>query len=124
MPRLSADALKSRIAVLQKQLADTERNKAPAVRKVTTLMKKLRVTIADLAEAPAANTAKGNKRRGRPKNVADGIQKTAAKVPVKYRDKHDNTWTGRGKTPKWIVEAETAGKSRGEFRVAATPPRI
>ncbi len=118
MPRLSADALKSRIAALQKQLADAERNKAPAVRKVTALMKKLGVTVTDLNDAPAANTAKGSKRRGRPKNVSDGIQKPVAKVPVKYRDKHANTWTGRGKTPKWIVEAEKDGKSREEFRVA------
>jgi DNA-binding protein H-NS len=118
MPRLSADALKSRIAVLQKQLADAERDKAPAVRKVTTLMKKLGVSVADLAKAPAANTDKGSKRPGRPKNLADGIRKPVAKVPVKYRDKHANTWTGRGKTPKWIVEAEKDGKSREEFRVA------
>ena len=118
MPRLSADALKSRIAALQKQLADTERDKAPAVRKVTALMKKLGVSVADLAKAPAANTDKRSRSRGRPKNVADGIKKPVAKVPVKYRDEHANTWTGRGKTPKWIVEAEKDGKSREKFRVA------
>jgi DNA-binding protein H-NS len=117
MPRLSADALKSRIAVLQKQLADAERNKAPAVRKVTTLMKKLGLTVADLAETPAAKAAKSGQGRGRPKNSATAPKKPAAKIPVKYRDNNGNTWTGRGKTPKWIVEAEKDGKSREEFRV-------
>ena len=118
MPRLSVESLKSRISVLQKQLADTEQKKAPAVRKVTALMKKLGVTVADLAEAPARNTAKGSKLRGRPKNVTNAAQKLVAKVPVKYRDEHANTWSGRGKTPKWIIAAERAGKSREEFRVA------
>ena len=118
MPRLSADALKSRIAVLQKQLADAERNKAPAVRKVTALMKKLGVTVTDLTKAPSANTASGSKRRGRPKNGADGIQRPVAKVPVKYRDEHSNTWSGRGKTPKWVLVAENDGESREKFRVA------
>ncbi len=76
------------------------------------------MSVADLAKAPAANADKGSRSRSRPKHVADGIQKPVAKVPVKYRDKHANTWTGRGKTPKWIVEAEKDGKSREEFRVA------
>jgi DNA-binding protein H-NS len=118
MPRLSADALKSRIAVLQKQLADAERSKGPAIRKVRALMKKLGVTVADLAETPAAKAAKSGQSRGRPKKTATAPKKPVAKVPVKYRDEHANTWTGRGKTPKWIVGAEKDGKSREEFRVA------
>jgi DNA-binding protein H-NS len=111
MPRLSAEALKFRIAALQKKLAAAENAKAPAVRKVRALMKKLGVTVADLAETPAAKTDESGQRRGRPK-------KAAAKVPVKYRDADGNAWTGRGKTPKWITEAEKAGRNREEFRVA------
>ena len=41
MPKLSADALKARIAQLQKQLAAVETSKAPALKKVKALMKKL-----------------------------------------------------------------------------------
>ena len=117
MPRLSADTLKSRIAVLQKQLADAERNKAPAVRKVTALMKKLGVTVADLAETPAAKAAKSGQGRGRPEKSATAPKKPAAKIPVKYRDNNGNAWTGRGKTPKWIIEAEKAGENREKLRV-------
>jgi DNA-binding protein H-NS len=36
---------------------------------------------------------------------------------VKYRDNNGNAWTGRGKTPKWIIEAEKAGENREELRV-------
>jgi DNA-binding protein H-NS len=117
MPRLSADALKARIAKLQTQLAAAENSKGPAIRKVRALMKKLRVTVADLAEAPAAKAAKSGQVRGRPKKSAAASKKHGAKIPVKYRDANGNAWTGRGKTPTWIIEAEKVGKNREEFRV-------
>jgi DNA-binding protein H-NS len=39
------------------------------------------------------------------------------KVAIKYRDEKGNTWTGRGKTPRWLVEAEKLGKTREQFAV-------
>jgi DNA-binding protein H-NS len=113
MPRLSAEALKAKIAALQKQLVVAENNKAPAIRKVRALMKKLGVTVADLAEKPAAQKS----RKSAPKSARKAAQKKGAKIPVKYRDENGNTWTGRGKTPIWIVEAEKAGRSRDTFTV-------
>jgi DNA-binding protein H-NS len=117
MPRLSADALKARIAALQKQLTAAENSKGPAIRKVQALMKKLGVTVADLAETPAAKAAKSGQGRGRPKKSAAAPKKPAVKIPVKYRDNNGNAWTGRGKTPKWVIEAEKAGENREELRV-------
>ena len=113
MPKLSAEALKARITALQKQLAAAENNKAPAVRQVKALMKKLGVTAEDLATKPAA--PKG--RKPAQKTARKTGRKAGAKIPVKYRDENGNTWTGRGKTPIWILEAEKAGKSREIFRV-------
>lgn len=39
------------------------------------------------------------------------------RIPIKYRDKNGNTWTGRGRPARWIVEAEKAGKRRENFLV-------
>jgi DNA-binding protein H-NS len=39
------------------------------------------------------------------------------KVAIKYRDEKGNTWTGRGKTPRWLVEAEKLGETREQFAV-------
>ena len=118
MPKLSTEALKSRIAQLQKQLAAAESNKAPAIKRVRALMKKLGVTLADLADDKTAT------RRGRPPKaqVAGSSEKTKTKksrgtVAIKFRDDKGNTWTGRGKTPRWLVEAEKTGKTRESFRV-------
>lgn len=33
------------------------------------------------------------------------------KVAPKYRDDAGNTWTGRGKQPKWVVAAQAMGRS-------------
>ena len=118
MPKLSADALKSRIAALQQQLAAAEKNKAPAIKKVQGLMKKLGVTLADLTDAAGAQASpKGKKSAGNQKPAAKSAKKSAGPVPVKYRDETGNTWTGRGKTPRWLVEAEKAGKPRESFKI-------
>jgi DNA-binding protein H-NS len=119
MPKLSVDALKTRIADLQKKLAAAESSKAPAIKKVKTLMKKLGVTVEDLAGKPDSADP-SPRRRGRPrKSMVDKLAKSAGlrKVAIKYRDEKGNTWTGRGKTPRWLVEAEKAGKARDAFKV-------
>ncbi len=110
MPRLSADALKARIALLQKQLAVAEQNKAPAIKKVQALMKKLGVTLADLGGAASAKPVA-------PEKAPKKARKSRGMVAIKYRDESGNTWTGRGKTPRWLVEAEKAGKLRESFKI-------
>jgi DNA-binding protein H-NS len=37
-------------------------------------------------------------------------------VAVKYRD-GENTWTGRGRMPRWLTAHEAAGRSKDEFLV-------
>ena len=113
MPKLSVDVLKIRIADLQKKLAAAESNKAPAIKKVKALMKKLGVTLEDLTGNADSTVAIASK-RGRPRKAAPIKLK---KVAVKYRDDQGNTWTGRGKTPRWLADAEKAGASREQFLI-------
>jgi DNA-binding protein H-NS len=41
------------------------------------------------------------------------------KVAVKYRDNAGNTWTGRGRMPRWMVAATRGGKAKKEdFSIA------
>lgn len=52
----------------------------------------------------------GKPRRARRKKVG--------KVKAKYRDSATGqTWTGRGRPPRWLAEAEKAGKSRDSFLI-------
>lgn len=57
-------------------------------------------------DAPAANTGEEL-----PQNV---VRFTAGET---YRDAVGNVWTGRGRRPKWLVEALERGASVDDFKV-------
>ncbi|HLR83130.1 MAG TPA: H-NS histone family protein [Paenalcaligenes sp.] len=41
-----------------------------------------------------------------------------SKLPPRYQNPETGvTWSGRGRPPKWIVEAEAQGRSRDEFLI-------
>jgi DNA-binding protein H-NS len=46
-------------------------------------------------------------------------RKGKGSVAVKYRDPKDpqNTWTGRGRMPRWLTAATKSGKTRDSFLV-------
>ena len=39
------------------------------------------------------------------------------KVPIKYRGPKGEEWSGRGRPPQWVAEAEKQGRKREEFAV-------
>ena len=39
-------------------------------------------------------------------------KKAGGKVSVKYRGPNGEAWTGRGRTPAWILAQESAGRTR------------
>jgi DNA-binding protein H-NS len=47
------------------------------------------------------------------RDLFDG-RKGKGKVAVKYRDKAGNTWTGRGRMPRWMTAATKGGKAKKE----------
>ncbi len=114
MPKLSESALKAKIAELQKNLDDLNKRKKPAIDRITAIMAEHGLTLADLqGAAPKAST------RGRKKGAAKPAA-AKGKVEAKFRDAATGaTWTGRGKTPRWLVDAEANGRSREEFRIVA-----
>ncbi|MFM0043198.1 H-NS histone family protein [Paraburkholderia sediminicola] len=93
--------LKVQIAKLQAQADEARRTEVDNV--VADIRQKIAeygLTAQDLGFAVAA-------RRGRPPKKAP--------LPAKYQDpKSGNTWSGRGKPPKWIV-----GKNRERFLIGA-----
>jgi DNA-binding protein H-NS len=69
----------------------------------------LRARISDMAKSQGMSLEDvigSKKRNGRGKGV----------VAVKYRDPKNpaNTWTGRGRTPRWMVAATKGGKAKKE----------
>jgi DNA-binding protein H-NS len=42
---------------------------------------------------------------------------SGSKVAAKFRSPAGETWSGRGRTPKWLAEAEAGGAKREAFAV-------
>ena len=115
MPRtISLKTIQARIAELQKKAVALETKVKPGVDKAVALIKKHKLTLADLKHAfsgKAGRPAKGAKKSKRVSKLK------GKKAPVKFKDAEGNKWTGRGRAPLWIVAAEKAGKNRSSFAV-------
>lgn len=98
----------AKVAALQKQAADARKEAmANAIRDVKALMAQHGLTLADLGgaagKAPKAKKASGDNR---------------AAVAPKYRDNATgDTWTGRGKAPKWLAAKLAAGATKEQFLI-------
>jgi len=116
MTRDSYAALQSKIEKeilkLQKQAeALKERQRAPIIKAIIRDMRDYQIT-------PEEILAAYNSKAGRTSKVSG--QSTRKPVAPKFRNPETgDTWTGRGKAPRWITEAESAGKSRNDFLINA-----
>lgn len=109
---LSAQQLKSLIVAAErrKDLVSTRRPAATVRRELTAVAKEAGYTIAELlgseeATAPAAKRRSSVRKRG--------------KVAAKYRDPDNkrNTWSGRGRMPRWLAERTKRGRSPADFLI-------
>lgn len=57
---------------------------------------------------------------------APGVSRARGKgtVPAQFRGPNGDEWSGRGKSPKWLAEAEKAGRSREDFRIKENQPDL
>ena len=116
MPRQSYEAIRKQIEKLQAQALKIEatqgEKKKKAVGQVVALMRKLGVTPDDLgSHRPRASRGTAAKK---------ATKKSASRKPVapKFRNtKTGDTWSGRGRTPRWLVALEAQGKSREDYRI-------
>ena len=109
MPRQSFLAkLRSQIRQLTAKAERLERTDSKGIRAAAKVIQKHGLSMGDLQMAFDQSGSRGRGRRG---------TKPGTKVAPKYRDADGNTWTGRGRTPLWMVAAEKAGKRRGSFLI-------
>ena len=50
--------------------------------------------------------------------AASGLKKAKLAVAAKYRGPNGETWSGRGRAPKWLEALEAQGRQRAEFSIA------
>lgn len=99
LDRMSLDELKKLKKDVEKAINSYEdRRKAEVAAELDALAREKGYTLADLSSAP--------RKRKRP-------------VPPKYRhpENPEITWSGRGRKPKWIVEALNKGKTLDDLAI-------
>ncbi len=108
--------LEKEIERLRKQAAALEKKqRAPIISEIVRNMREYDITLEELETALNRRTRTAGKRAAKKGATVSAPRGT---VPPKYRDPVSGaTWTGRGRAPRWVVEAEAQGKSREEFLI-------
>lgn len=91
---------------LKAEARTVERRRGAALKRIVADLRTHDLSLADvraaLGQTPASRPSRG------------GARKTAT---VRYRDRAGNTWSGRGRPPRWLTDAEAGGASRESFAV-------
>ncbi len=102
--------IEKEIQRLQKQAeALKAKQRAPIIKSIIRDMRDYQIT-------PDEIIAAFNSKPGKTAKVSeDRIKKSVA--PKYENPQTGDTWTGRGKPPRWITDAETSGTSRDHFLI-------
>ena len=106
LDRLSAEDLTAmRDAAEARRLERLEGEKNAVLEEMREKLARLGLTLEEAVPRPS---------RGPRKNRRDA----GTTRPIRYRGPHGEGWSGKGRTPSWMVDLEAAGHSRDEFRVS------
>lgn len=118
---LSAKELGSLISQAKKRKTTLSKRKPLMVvrKKVTLLAKNEGYSIAELFGAAAPAATRAPRAVGTKPAKAAKARKTLGKVAPKYRntDNASETWTGRGKQPRWLAAHTGQGRTLAEFLI-------
>ena len=117
MARDTYSLLKSKIekeiAKLQRQAQTLQlKQRTPVISSIIRSMREYDITPEEITNAFNKKSIKS----AAPKSTLATPQKN--RVPAKFRHPETGeTWTGRGKTPRWISAAEAQGQNRSSFLI-------
>ena len=103
----------------KRKVALKKRKPAAAVRrKINALAKAEGYTVAELFGGAGATAATGRATRA-PRKASATKGRKLGKVAPKYRNpaKPSETWTGRGKQPRWLAAETAKGRKVEEFLI-------
>ena len=91
--------IQAQIQELTRQAAELQRSeRADGIAQVRALMDQFGLTVEDLQAGPA--------------------RRKTGSVAAKFRNPQTGkTWSGRGRTPTWLSDAEAAGQGRDQFLI-------
>jgi DNA-binding protein H-NS len=120
MAKETYQTIQAQIKRLQDK-ADTLRAKQrqPIIASIVRSLEEYSITLDEIKAAQTKGVS-ARKSPGRPagKTSTAAAAKPARQVAPKYRHPETgDTWTGRGKAPRWLAAAEADGASRDSFLI-------
>jgi len=109
--------IEKEISKLQKQAAILQsKRRKPVIASIIKSMREYDITSEDIAAAYSTRPGRGGKRKAAGSPAGAGAKRSVA---PKYRHpKTGETWSGRGKAPRWLMAAEADGASRASFLIS------
>ncbi len=117
MATQSLKNLETQIKKLQARAqALRQKDRKPAIAAIIEQMKTHEISATELAEA-LEKSSSARHGPARERSPGNGPARKAAVAP-KYRNPETGvTWSGRGRSPRWILEAEQSGTARESFKI-------
>jgi len=112
---LQKTKLQKEISRLQKKMQGLdEKQRAPKIATIVKMMKEFDISLEEVGTAFNKKGGRGKARAG----SATGVKRTYPPATIRYRHPvSGETWTGRGRAPRWLAAAEAAGQHRDQFLV-------
>ena len=109
--------IEKEIQKLQKQAQALQvKQRGPVINSIIRSMREYEITPDEIAEVFNKKTARTTVRK-----TSSAPVKSKRPVPAKYRHSETGaTWTGRGKAPRWVTDAEAEGRDRSDFLIKAS----
>lgn len=102
------------IALLQrKQETLRKKHRAPMIKNIVQKMREFAITPDELVQALGSKPGT----RAARQTVRTSAKPKTAVQPKYLHPKTGETWSGRGKAPRWLTAAEAAGEKREHFLI-------
>jgi len=118
MAKETYQTIQAQIKRLQDK-ADSLRAKQrqPIIAQIVRSLEEYSITLDEIKAAQTKGVS-ARKSPGRPAGKPVAAAKPARQVAPKYRHPETgDTWTGRGKAPRWLAAAEAKGETRDSFLI-------
>jgi DNA-binding protein H-NS len=109
MPLETLISIRANIRKLEQRAKKIEHDAEKRVALAAALIARHKLSLSDWKRAVLLSKKK--------RHSSSRKTKAAKRVPIKYADDKGNKWSGRGRTPLWLLAAEKAGRKRATFLV-------
>ena len=114
--------IQGQIEKLQKQANEIKvREFKKTVQEILAKMNAFGISLKDIQNEKAHSTKTKTKTTAKAESVGSKTKqknvKASTVVPAKYRGPGDETWSGRGLTPRWLAALMTQGRAKEEFAI-------